>query len=159
MFEEIVEIRSALNSIRTSVKRRDVFEYVCGEMDIKQDLPSLDVETSWSSTFNIIKKMYSCLREVNDAINRIVDIADLSIREWSSEKAYKVCPFLESAAQFTETKSGSNYITLSRTSKLLQFFVKKYKTIIQENYTPLMQIASSVLNNRCNSTLRSLNHL
>lgn len=77
--EEIVETISVLNSIRTSIKRRDMFEFVCGEIDIKQDLPSLDVETRWSSTFNMIKKKCSCLRAVNATINRMLDLVDLSI--------------------------------------------------------------------------------
>lgn len=141
--KEIVEIRSALHIIRTSVKRRDVFEAVFGEMDMKQNLSSLDVETRCLSTFNMITKMYTCGQAVNATINRMVEPADLSIPErwW----AYKVCNFLESSAQIIETQSSSNYITLSRTSKLLQLLVKKYKTVIQDNDTLLIQIASSMI--------------
>lgn len=95
---EIREIRSALSRIRTSVKRRDVFECVRSEMDIKQELPSLDVDTRWSSTFNMIKKMYSCRRAINATINRIIDLSDISISEGTWEKSYRVCNFLESAA-------------------------------------------------------------
>lgn len=47
----ISTIRSLINSIRANVKRRDLFDMVRAEMNCKTELPKLDTETLWSSTF------------------------------------------------------------------------------------------------------------
>lgn len=91
----------------------------------------------------MIKKFYSCLPAVIATINQMLELADLSIPKRTWEKAYNVCTVLERAAQVTETQSGSNYMTLSRTSKVLQLLAKKCnkcKTVTQDNEIPSIPI-------------------
>lgn len=57
--EETLTIRSLINSIRASVKRRDIFASVKIELGDNANLPVLDVETKGSSTFPMIKYAFT----------------------------------------------------------------------------------------------------
>lgn len=56
--KEISSIRTVINSITSSTKRRDTFIALCKELNQSVEIPSLDVETRWSSTFHMIRKAY-----------------------------------------------------------------------------------------------------
>lgn len=114
-------------------------------MNIKQELPSIEVETNRSSTFNMISKMYGCRRSINSTINCVVELSGISISERALRKANSVCSSLERAAQVTETQSASSYITLSTTSKLIQILFKKFKAAIEDNDTIYVQIITAML--------------
>ena len=53
-------IRSEISALRYSTKRRDKFESVAKELQVNCDIPNLDCETRWSSTFIMIKNAYKC---------------------------------------------------------------------------------------------------
>lgn len=113
-------------------------------MHVKQDLPSLDVETLWSSMFWMIKKKYACRRAINATINRIPELLDTCISENTWNTAHKVCNFLEAAAVVTEIQSESSNVTLSRSAKLLCFLESKCDSMIRANDPILTRIASAM---------------
>ena len=69
--EFIEKVRSSINSIRASIKRRDIFDSVKDGMKVKCEIPSLDCQTRWSSTFEIIKKSYAFRRVITATLRRI----------------------------------------------------------------------------------------
>lgn len=141
----ITQLRVVLNAMRSSVKRRDLFEEVCGELRISQELPSLDIETRWSSTFLMVKKMYEMRRAINVTVLRIPELSDNIIEDNVWEQAYKICTFLEAAASVTEIQSGSTYVTLSRSSKLLGLLISKCESAINSNDPILQPTARSMV--------------
>lgn len=68
--EEIGQIRSLVNSVRASVKCRDLFENIPIELGERAALPFLDVETHWSSTFVMMKSAFTARRIFNAVCNR-----------------------------------------------------------------------------------------
>lgn len=48
---QVAKIRALFPSLRCSVKRRDVFEHRCIELEVKRCLLSLNCKIRWSSTF------------------------------------------------------------------------------------------------------------
>lgn len=110
--EEVGKIREAINTIKVSVKRRDVFEAVRKELKIQCELPSLDCQTRWSSTFQMLKSAFKCRRVLNATLRRIGGLGELLISDEEWKKSNKICEFLESAALITERQSG--YICYSQ---------------------------------------------
>ena len=52
-------IRAVLNAVRSSVKRRDAYEQERKQFnDTNANLPTLDIDTRWSSTFYMIAAVY-----------------------------------------------------------------------------------------------------
>lgn len=66
---QIGKIRAVINSIRPSVKRRDIFNDIRVELGDMSDLPCMDCETRWCSTFTMIKKAFSCRLVINAVVN------------------------------------------------------------------------------------------
>lgn len=65
-------VRSLLQSMRSSVKRRDIFEVPrieCGQPNLT--IPCLDVEYRWSFTFNMIRKAHKAHLVLKTAENHI----------------------------------------------------------------------------------------
>lgn len=141
---EISSIRHAIHALSISTKRRDIFLSLCKELHCSVEIPGLDVDTRWSSTFIMIKKAYKAKRVIMSTISRIQDfnntITDL---EW--EKARKVYEFLETAATITENQSGTEYVTISLTARAFNKMTKKCEQALQSNDDVLKEIAKALL--------------
>lgn len=55
----ITKIRYLINSIRSSVKLRDIFNEVHIELEVNIDLPCMECETRWFSTLTMIRKSFT----------------------------------------------------------------------------------------------------
>lgn len=115
--DKIAKVRSVLNSIRPSAKRRELYDDDRIELGGKVQMRRLDCETRWTSTFTMARKAYESRSVINYVINSIDDLVDQKISESEWNTAKKVSKFLESAALVTENKSGETYVTLSLSVK------------------------------------------
>lgn len=84
---------------------------------MKCGLPSLDVKTRWSPTFNVISKAHSARRILSGDSrgDRVGELKHIRERKGVGSKSLY---FLKYAEAVTENPSGSTYITLSSTNKL-----------------------------------------
>lgn len=114
----ISKIRALLSTLRSSVKRRDLFNEVKTELGLKYELPSLDCETRWSSTFEMISDAFKCRRVLNAVVMRSEDLETFSVSTSEWVAAAKICEFLEFAAHATEAHSGRNYVTFSLVDRI-----------------------------------------
>lgn len=111
--EEIGKILSFKNSIRASVKRRDIFESVKIELGERAKFPVLEVETCWSSTSVMIKSAQATCLILNAECNRALNSSGLIIKEGNQKKASSIFNFLETDASIKELQSGTTSVTLS----------------------------------------------
>lgn len=74
-------IRSVLNSLRSSVKRGEIFGEVRVELGVAVELPPMDTEKRWTSTFNMIRKAYAVRSVINTVVNRANELLEQNITE------------------------------------------------------------------------------
>lgn len=108
-----------LKSIRVSQKAREVFfrksQIRLGRVSAR-DIPSLDVETRWSSTFSMIESCFK-LRDVfvampnSDEVSHLLDLSNLC--ELACRHLYGISRFLQPAAEVVELSSSSTNVTTS----------------------------------------------
>ena len=143
---EIQAIRALLNSIRSSTKRRDLFERVRDEMgEVHTHCPGLDVVTRWSSTFNMIQDAYNARNVLNSVSSRLPELSSHVISEEEWERAKRICDFLKTAASITENQSGQNYVTISISSMAYKLLMQKCQSRIDSNDQATKPIASTML--------------
>lgn len=128
-------------AIRCSVKRRDLFESTQKHLNVSVPFPVLDIETRWSSTFNMVSSAYKAKRVFKKITDTAPDLKDYSITEAEWETCKSVCDFLGKAASLTEVQSGSTYSTLSMTIKAFRSLRSTCKTAIDSNDVNLRDIA------------------
>lgn len=71
-----------------------MFKDVKAELGVRMELQSLDVETGWSSIFNMIRKSYAARQILSDVFARQKDLADLlgkGIRMGASRNSAQIC--------------------------------------------------------------------
>lgn len=144
--QEINSVRSLLSAIRCSVKRRDAYEHAERQLGLTVSLPSLDVPTRWSSTFNMIKNAYKARSILNTITSKVNDLRSYAVTNEVWMRASTICTFLESAASLTECQSGSSYATLSVTEKAFRALLSKCNTIMDSNDPLLKKIAEKMAN-------------
>lgn len=143
--KEIEKIRSVCNAIRCSTKRRDKFGEISKQLKLNVEIPCLDTETRWSSTFTLIKKSIKAKRVINSMVRQVPELCDYIITDDEWTKAGSVCEFLESAATLTERQSGSQYVTLSINSKLFNRLRSRCESQIGQDDATLKLIAEKML--------------
>lgn len=138
-------IRSLLSSIRCSVKRRDLYESTQKQLEITVTMPSLDVETRWSSTFHTITKTKKARPILKSIKTRNTDSKSfaISVNDW--QIASTVAKFLHTAASLTECQSGSHYATLSMNIKAFRALASKCHVAINAGDPVLKPIAEKML--------------
>jgi hypothetical protein len=115
---EIGDLRELLKLIRSSprliIKFKDLQKSLGNT--IIYEVPSLDVETRWNSSYLMINQCYK-LKGIFDSLCDSAAVGDplkdlkLSSSDW--ESMHSIATFLEMAFQATESASGSNYLTIS----------------------------------------------
>ena len=116
--DSISTLRSLLKSLRLSLKSREAFRNVQVRLGFTnlREVPNLDVETRWSSTFTMITSCYR-LRTVFEAMYNIESLVDslpgsaLSTETWNNLNA--IASFLKPAADVVEISSSSSNVTAS----------------------------------------------
>lgn len=78
---KIAKLRKMVEYLQSSLKGEDVFNDFEDELGLKIDLPSLNVETHWSSTFKMIKKGFLARRGLSAEVSRQEDLAEIFISE------------------------------------------------------------------------------
>lgn len=142
--DHISQIRALLSAIRSSVKRRDIFETTQRQLGLTVGMPSLDVPTRWSSTFTMIRGAYRARSVLNSITTKVNDLRSFAVPNEVWEKASSICVFLESAASLTECQSGSTYATLSMTIKAYQLLLTKCNVLVDRNDELLAQVAKKM---------------
>lgn len=123
---EISAIRSAISSIRSSVKRIDILGKVKSEFgETSATLPTVDCETCWSSTLEMVRQAYEIRKVLNATMSRIPELRANVVSDGDWEKVYKICDFLSTAATVTESSSGSNYVTYGLCAMAFNLLVRK----------------------------------
>lgn len=143
--DKLEKVRRLLSSIRCSVKRRALFNDIKVEMGVRCELPGLDVETRWSSTFDMIRKCFAARRVLTAMVSREEELEDLLVSESEWKLADKVCTFLSAAASATEHQSGSNYVTVSVTSRIFEKLESSCKDYMEEEEGLLHSVAKAML--------------
>jgi hypothetical protein len=113
---QLQKLRDLLKGIRLSSTIRQKFKNTqvrLGRVHLR-DVPGLDVDTRWSSSFVTIKSSF----ELKDVLEAICNDNTLNIGEKAlTEEEWKVLRtasnFLETAAEITTLLSGSGYASLS----------------------------------------------
>lgn len=83
-----------MNGLRSSIKRRYLFEKFSVELGVKcAGMPGVDFETRWSFNFKMISSTFKVPVVINAIINRLLEISGLVIAEVNWEWARKVCEF------------------------------------------------------------------
>jgi hypothetical protein len=116
--EVTAKLRQLLKVIRSSPASIAKFKnlQISLENETIYEVPSLDVETRWNSTYSMVIKCYR-LKAVFDSMCDTASVGDmlkimkLSATEW--EAMYSIASFLEIAFNATEAASGCDYLTLS----------------------------------------------
>lgn len=74
-------VRSLVNAVRSSLKRSDLFQSTKKSFGTSASIPSLDLPTRWSSTFNIISTTYKSKRVFNMITEKSSDLRSFAISE------------------------------------------------------------------------------
>jgi hypothetical protein len=109
MRAQLQKLRDLLKGIRLSSTLRQKFKNIqvrLGRVHLR-DVPGLDVDTRWSSSFVMMKSSF----ELKDVLEAICNDNTLNIGEWAfNEEEWKVLQtvskFLETAAEITTLLSG-----------------------------------------------------
>lgn len=95
-------VRGLLSSIRSSVKRLDMYESIQNSVGIHHELLCLDARTRWFSTFDMIHQSYMA-RSVPDKLTpRSAEMQVYAIKIDESENVSAICNFSSSAPLLTE---------------------------------------------------------
>jgi hypothetical protein len=121
-------VRELLKIVRATVTMREEFAIIQIRLgrQYKLDVPNLDVENRWNSTFDMVSKCYE-LRDVfkslcnTDEFNNRLNDVRLSDGNWRELKS--VIDFLEVVAKYTSAASGQSYATLSMQSLIYDSLV------------------------------------
>lgn len=143
--DKIKKIRMLLSGMRSSVKRRDLFDKCRKELDVECQLPNLDSETRWSSTFIMIKRAFAARRVLNAVVSRVEAMGDMTVTEMEWKVAERLCAFLETAAAVTEHQSAQKYVTLSIATTLYQKLCKRCDKVIDDGDAILSSVATKML--------------
>jgi hypothetical protein len=117
--KEVEMLREILNSIRGSTAMRQKFSQLAVVLGISKsrlEVPNLDVETRWNSTYTMIENCFK-FKAVFQAMCNTDDFHDRLARnslddvQWGVLQACK--DFLVAAYQYTVSASGRNYVSLS----------------------------------------------
>lgn len=111
--ESVKRIRQVLFSIRSSVKKRDIFNSLRAQYKIKTDLHALDTENRWSSKFVMVRNAFVLRKVIKAMEDTLPELEEYTITETEWKMAKKVCDFLSAPAAETEKQSGSSHVTLS----------------------------------------------
>ncbi|KAH8959691.1 hypothetical protein BDL97_06G090300 [Sphagnum fallax] len=115
---KLEKLRTMIKTIRLSPKLRAGFQNVQVRLGKKEsetkEVPRLDVENHWNTTFLMIDAAYT-LQDAFESLSNIEEhcgkIVTLTSLEWRCIKAFK--DFLAPAFEMTVVASGSSYATLS----------------------------------------------
>ncbi|KAH8932110.1 hypothetical protein BDL97_19G056000 [Sphagnum fallax] len=115
---KLEKLRTMIKTIRLSLKLRAGFKNVQVRLGKKEsetkEVPGLDVENRWNTTFLMIDAAYT-LQDAFESLSNIEEhcgkIVTLTSLEWRCIKAFK--DFLAPAFEMTVAASGSSYATLS----------------------------------------------
>lgn len=118
--ETFQKIRKTLSAIRSSNKRPDAFSDVKIEMEVQCEVPSLNMETRWSSTFHMIRKCFPARHVLTAVVAREEELEDYMMGEAEWNAGERVCAFLEDAAVATEHQSRWLYVTLGFTLRVFE---------------------------------------
>lgn len=146
---EFCKVRSVITSLEESVKLRDLFGEVKNELKINCELPSVDCQTRWSSTFEILKGALQYRRFINTTMRRIGVPTEYILTEEEWQKTKRIFYLLESAALNTESQCGSIYMTLSINSKLFQRMKDKFQKVIEDKGTIILQKNIIIIKANC----------
>lgn len=125
----IDSVRGLLSSVRSFVKRRDMYESIQNSLCVNHELPCFGVPTRWSSTFHMIQKACKARRILDALTTRCTELRNYSINSDEWERVVSICTFLQSAAGLNECQSGSSYVTLIISVKAFKLFQRDCKNI------------------------------
>jgi len=111
--DEIEKVREVIKYIRMRPEARELFKVTQESTIINgviYDIPHLDVDTRWNSTFVMLNQAFK-LKNIFETMKNKYDIDQYHISSEVWEKINCYVTFLEVAKQFTEMASGSNYVT------------------------------------------------
>lgn len=81
-YQKSIAVRGLSNSMREYTKSSGMFEVFKIELRQRNEiLPCFDIETCWSSTFELLRKAFSLHTELNSVENRIPEMEDLFISD------------------------------------------------------------------------------
>lgn len=138
-------IRALLSAIRCSVKRRDLYEITEKQLGLTVSLPSLDVETRWSSTFTMICSAHKAHPIFNSITARNNNLRQYAVSETHWHTSWTIAHFLQTAASLTDCQPGPRYATLSMTIRAFNVLKSKCKTVIDSGDQILKPIAEKMI--------------
>lgn len=142
---KIAAVRNLVHACRCSIKRRDRFEEIKKSVgSIEVSLPTLDVQTRWSSTFIMVKNARKARLVLNTMCDRMPELKPYKVSDTDWEHTGEVCSFLETAAAITTNQSGRSYVTLSLSYMAFKLLMKKCRSAVQDN-SLLKPIAEKML--------------
>lgn len=121
-------IRALLPEIRCLVERRDLYALTQKQSELSMPLPSLDVETRWSSTSNMINNRQKSKPILNFITTRLYDLRQFAVTDNDWRTSSPVAKFVQNAASLTDCQSGSTYETLSMTIFAFRALATKSRT-------------------------------
>jgi hypothetical protein len=135
MRAQLQKLRDLLKGIRLSSTIRQKFKNTqvrLGTVHLR-DVPDLDVDTRWSSSFVMIKSSF----ELKDVLEAICNDNNLNVGEKAlTEEVWKalrtVSKFLETAAEITTLLSGSGYASLSLQPVIFKKLVKHCEKTLED---------------------------
>jgi hypothetical protein len=127
MRAQLQKLRALLKVIRLSNTIRQKFKNAqvrLGRLHLR-DVPSLVVDTRWSSSFLMIKSSFE-MKDVLEAIcnDNTLNLGENALDEEDWKVLKTVSTFLETAAEITTLLSGSGYATLSLQPLIFKKLVK-----------------------------------
>lgn len=141
---QIAAVRNLVHACRCSVKRRDRFEEIKKVVGVNATLPCLDVETRWSSTFEMVHSATKAKLVFNAMCEQTPELSQYKISDFDWSHADKVCSFLGTAAAITSNQSGKSYVTLSFSLMAFRLLMKKCNSAIEDN-GPLKPVATKIV--------------
>lgn len=87
------EIRSLMSAMRSSVKRRYLYEITQKKLELTVTLPSLDVATRWPSTFWMVRNAYKESAILHTLTKKVSQIRSFSISNEVWENSSGICSF------------------------------------------------------------------
>lgn len=101
------------------MKRGDTYLKAWTDAKVQMEIPGLNAETQWSSTFCMIHQAYQARQIICMTLMKMEELRDIIIHdsEWKTAKALH--EFLQQPEDITGAQSGSSYVKLSLSVKLL----------------------------------------
>lgn len=106
ILDRVMTIGMIVFTVRSSVKRRDLYNIVCEELELSHSLPGFNVPAPCFYTFRRLEQAHTASRLLTTTMRRILTLESSVISEIAWENFRKISPYLKKPAGIVSFSEG-----------------------------------------------------